>query len=111
MKKIQVLKGCKGIRKIKAKALKLGFDKIDFSKYYKLVKLESKTNSYRYIPTGAVLGRGELKIAGDSEHIWVVLCHPINWAKTSPVEKLHVSENKIMIETLNSIYSLELLDD
>lgn len=93
---------------IKANAMKVGLDKIDFGDTYTLKKLGAKNSSPRGYPDAyTVIRNGYVRLIGNEDLVAIYVSGISDWFKTSPVIAVRKTKTGIRIETENSYYLLE----
>ena len=96
------------VQDIKANALRVGLDKIDFNEVYTLKKLGAKTSSPRGYPDAyTVIRNGKVCLIGNNDFVAIYVSGLSDWFKTSPVIGVKKTKDGIRIETENSYYLLE----
>jgi hypothetical protein len=95
------------IPEIEKNARKVGLDKIDFERFYTLIKMRSKRKSQVGYPDKFVAAKGLVSIVGDQGYVWISVENDTGWFKTSPVISCKKVKNGYKIETENSFYRLE----
>ena len=92
---------------IKANAMKVGLDKIDFDKVYTLKKLGAKTSSPRGYPDAYTVIKGTVCLIGNEDDVAIFVSGLRDWFKTSGIIDVKKTKDGIRLETFNSYYLLE----
>src|SRR6185295_11832076 len=94
------------VQDIKANAMTVGLDKIDFEEFYTLKKLGAKTSSPRGYPDAYTVIKGKVCLIGNENFVAIYVNGLRDWFKTSPVIGVKKTKDGIRIETENSYYLL-----
>lgn len=93
---------------IKANAVKVGLDVIDFEDVYTLKKLGAKNESPRGYPNKyTVLRNSKVCLIGNSNDVALYFVSISEWFRTSAIVAVKKTKAGIQVETENSHYLLE----
>jgi hypothetical protein len=92
---------------IRANAMQVGLDKLDYEGFYTLKKLGAKNESPLGYPNQYTVIKGSVCLIGNEDFVAIYMTGISEWFKTSPVMSCKKTKQGFKIETENSFYLLE----